>query len=878
MSSVPLKRRRTASGRHPRGPTGPAGGLPPLSPTAAGAACGDVGRAQDAGLSIALEGLRQAGAARAGAARRGLAAVGAAAAAVPAGVLSSAAVADACRLVASHLADPVEETRVCACLALPPLQALLRPALAAGDVGAAEASKDAFVALLAQLGATSGAVRAAALEAMEQLPHWDTEAFVRAVKIPTFQKTTEAELAARPGQEALQAERWHGAFYFALDDELPSIRSAALRALRGALRRPELQYCKLLEGVFQRMAAVSTLCLIDDSAEVRQAASDTLLRAMESRGVVLTVPTKGSKVSADTVHVGNVLQALRVDQAVVFHVLRGAKFADPQALEVAVKALLEFDYTCTHAPNGTEEHLRNTLAHLGQAHAHMFEPAGGGGCINRFSGAGRCRGLGHRLFAQAVEQAESAGIVMTADVKDMGVGTLHVNNLRLERVRTLLRAVVAVRPAISSCVPGVDMPPVANPCCNQGAQKSLARWAEYLGTCYERLYSAACPQSRTRVQAAGTWKRSILPGRGARRGLRYLRSACCTAARESKSGPYSLTGNLKAIVAWSDLLINISEAMVMLTEPTRPLVSCADTSSGEELASKPPVHRDHAHDFLSRLKTIAGGPVSGLAPPEEVIVASGTETHIATSRLMHCFEWDAAAGKFPQALLAFRLLSLRLLAHGLPDVLDDLKGAFTSLGSTGDEAVDACRRPLHCFLPRLPPQYFPGLLGPGRRVVAHVGRLRGVSAAGRPRAEALRGTVLPLRFLAALGGLLDVEVETGLGDGVCLRTTYPPVGQDGAEHRQGTVAVPSTGGDLRTCRVPVEFPGPMQEADVTLELQLIIRVDNCSADDSGVSHVERGATGVAEIWPFYRTLNELPLGDPQKVPFVVTPTPEIPPL
>jgi len=792
------------------------------------------------GLEAALRRLRCAGGAHAGAVLGALEGVKAAAAAPDAGATAQEAL-EACRLVALFLDHEAEEVCICACSVLPSLQALLLPGSAglAEDAGSASAARDVHVGLLAQLGVSSGSLRCGALEALERLPHWDPEVFVRSVRIPPFKKVSEAEAAGERSGDAPQEERWHGALYFALDDELPGVRAATLSALRSAVHRQDLRYCRLLEGIFQRVAAVSTLCLIDDDAEVRRTAADTLVSAMQARGVSLISPTKGSKSSPDTVHVSNVLQALPVDPAMVLKVLRGARFADVQSLEAAVTALVELDDRPVPVGNAAEEQLRATLAHLGQAHASMIEPAGGRGCINIIPGAGRCRGLGHRLYAQMVEACERSGVPPTGESKDMGVGALHVSSPRLERLRALLLSAVASRPTLRTCVPGLDAPPASSACGAQGAEESLACWARHLWTCYERLRRAALPKHERdgrETAALPTHGRdgreaappAILPGRGARRGLHHLRRVCLAAAREARPGPASLAGNLSALAAWSALFVDVSEALVDV-----------ETSTSERAAA-----------------------------------ARAAQIHAATSWLMHGFEWGAVPGGFPQVLLAFRLLSLRLLAFG-PALEGSLRAACAELGASTDEASEACKRPLRSFLPRLPEGYFAEMLGPGSRVVEHTGRISRVMDGGKPCSRVPQGVLLPLRLTTALGGLLSAEVESSLPRGAFLRASYPRAGRQGSAELSDGAAVPSAGGDSRACSVPLDFPWEVGEANVVLRLQLVLRVDSCSVDDSGAVQLQRGATGLDEHNLLYQRLNELPLGPSEEVPFTVVPTPVV---
>lgn len=778
-------------------------------------------------FDASLRSLRLCGAAHAGVVLEALQAVKTAASAAAAARDSGIALPDAieaCRLVSSFLVHPAEDVCTSACLALPPVQALLQPGLLAEHAEATTLSKDVFIRLLMQLGYSRASLRLAALEAIERLRHWDPEVFVRSVKIPGFTKVTDAEAAGEQGRDGPERERWHGALYFALDDELPAVRVAALVALRSGVNRSDLRRCRALDGVFQRVAAVSTLCLIDDDGAVRGAAADTLVSAMRTRKVALISPTKGTKATADTVDVAKVLQALSVDPAVVLRILEAALFTDRQALEVAVAALLALDDRAP-APSGeaSEERLRAALARLGRAHASMLEPGGGLGCVDRIPGAGRCRGLGHRLFTQMVEASETSGASMSEESFDLGTGALHLSSTRFERLRALLRAAAAVRPALGTCVPGLDAPAVASSNAQEAAEDCLRRWAAHLGHCYARLRSAAAPRPAPEPGASAA---GVLPGRGARRGLRHLHRACSAAAAagDPQPGPGGLAGNLRALASWAELLLGASEALADM-----------EASGSQEAA-----------------------------------VARAAQMHVATSFLMHGFEWGATPGDFPRVLLAFRLLSLRLMAVGSA-LGDDLRTASIALGASANEAAEVCQRPLHDFLPCLPEDYFTELFGPSSRVMAHRGCVRSVADASRPSEGVQQGTILPLRFVASLGGALRAEVESTLPKGAFLRVSYPRAGPRGEQHLSTGSAVPDADGVLRTCVVPLDFPWEATDANMVVTLQLVLRVDACATDSSGAVQIECGATGVEESHPMYRQLNELQLGPLEEVPFTVLP-------
>lgn len=133
--------------------------------------------------------------------------------------------------------------------------------------------KELSKALLIQV--LSPELRRVALAALQQLPRWDPEVLNRAVRIPPFQREDDQNATKRP------MEPWYGALFFVLDDEDQYIRAAALKVLVKALccksgdgKVPEV------EGLFQRLAQIASLCLHDHAELVRNEAAAALVEVM----------------------------------------------------------------------------------------------------------------------------------------------------------------------------------------------------------------------------------------------------------------------------------------------------------------------------------------------------------------------------------------------------------------------------------------------------------------------------------------------------------------------------------------------------------------------------------------------------------------------
>ena len=814
------------------GPAGRAGDAPPPAPATA-----------DNALRDALESLESPAAhARVAVGRLVAAAAAAAAVASEAAGRGRVPMAGGCRRVLEHLEHDSEEVRAAACAALPPLLRLLdgdqpKAPPAAGDDqatrpdGEASVAREAFVALLAQLPSTSPALRGAALAALGELPRWDPQAFARSVKIPGFQKVADGPDAAAlcdaassstagAGTEQREAgavskepapERWHGALYFALDDEVAALRAATLRLLARAVSRQELEYTELLKGVFQRMAALGTLCLADDAGPAREAAAELMESILGAKSIKLMMPKPSEKLTPDMVQVGSVVRALRVDRDVALRVLRAGSFEEGRALEAAVAGLLDVEA----AGEATEAKLRGVLSRIGDRHAEMLRPVTAC-CINRRPNAGKCRGLAHRLLASAVGPGASEAQTLAA----MSAGS----SLRLDRLQELFRAAAGVSPELWTCLPGLKADSLgAKPPISDVTPDSLACWARHLGDCCVQLREVALSPQRWRVMPKG-----VLPGRGARRGLRYLQRVCASAARDwSQRGPHALAPNLTAVAAWAELLCFASEA-------------CAAVDSAEPL---PPAGgaREGGGDLLQMLAEELGtAPGSACRPPPlsaGALAAHGCRLHTATSRLMHGFAWGATPGRFPQALLAFRLLSLRLLAESDGSYGEDLAAAWRELRPPGQGDADLAGKTLGCFLPPLSAEYFAALLGPSATVRERTGRITwaggGPPSSSRPAVMAAAAGK-PVRFPAALGGrlLAEVDVTDAPTFGLLLRGAYPCAGPEG-EQLSDAVHVPlpkaAPGAeDLRTCELPLRFPWPTGEAVLPLRLQLKIRTPDTS--------------------------------------------------
>jgi len=679
----------------------------------------------------------------------------------------------------------------------------------------------------------SSPLRLAALEAIAQLPRWDSEAFVRAIRVPNFRKADDEAFtteAAIQGKEP-HAERWYGAIFFALDDELPAVRAAALHVLRGAAARSELSYSRLLEGCFQRVASIASMCLIDDDAGVRGVAADVMLALMTHRSVMLTVPLKGIKFFKEQVHVGMVVQAFKVDHSVALRVLRGSRFADVYALEEAVSFLLEVVDRTSDPADVVDKEVLDTLVHLGVVHAPMFQPSGCKSCpdLNAKPGqGGRCRGLGHKLYSQALVACTRIGF-LEDNAKDMGVGVLHVNSARLDKLRALLRAAASEAPIIRTCIEGLDVPTCLQSPAVDADSSSLVWWAQQLGSCYEQVRSAAEDGGSDAERAMSQLLKS------SRDTLVSLHRTCSAAAEAFERGDRDLSGNLHAAAAWAHLFVQVCDVLAMTQEPAA--------------ADEQPKRR-RVQGKQNEPRRIRGG---------ESTLDGAVVIHVATSLLAHGFQWSDIPQGFPQTLLAFRLLALRLLAD-IPAYVEDFYAAFGQLGAAAGEARGVLDRPLRCFLPCLPADYFVGLVGPTACVVKFAGKITGVVDGSRPATTVPQGATLSLQHRAPLGGQLQAKIEASAARGLYLRVLPPEPAKELIWPVEASFGLERGRHRLQTCCVPVQLPADSRQSNSRIKLQVVLRVDCCSKDSNGVIDVRRGATGVAPDQPHYRRLNELPLG------------------
>ncbi|CAE7329870.1 unnamed protein product [Symbiodinium sp. CCMP2456] len=245
---------------------------------------------------------------------------------------------EALQAAALGLFDPLETTRAMCCATLAELLRNAGPDAELGTVG-----QDVLRHVLAQVASNSGEVRLAAMEVLQHFPRWDTEVLNKAVKLPIFRKVlTEEENPAGSGGKSSQTDEiWHGALFFALDDEEPMIRARALHVLRVEMcQRRASEEVPEFKGFFQRLAAVAALCLQDTSDMVRQQATALLMEIMSVRSVGLARQLV-DKASAPLLT--HVLQAFPRDPAAVLGVLEKARFADLQALYDAVLWILNVE-------------------------------------------------------------------------------------------------------------------------------------------------------------------------------------------------------------------------------------------------------------------------------------------------------------------------------------------------------------------------------------------------------------------------------------------------------------------------------------------------------------------------------------------------------
>ncbi|CAJ1331485.1 unnamed protein product, partial [Effrenium voratum] len=208
-------------------------------------------------------------------------------------------------------ADPVEPAEDAL-----PLRRLFSPSLAERERCcrslASESLGLAQKALLAQLAATEGKLRLSALRALLR-QKWDAEVLNRAA----------------PGLA-------YGALFFVLDDEDSEVRAMGLDVLTAALCNCDLK-ATALEGLFQRLATVASLCLHDPKAAVRGRAAAALVEVMTCRKVALSA----GKTDKASPGLGTVLQAFVRDPRVVLEVVAAARFGDLQALQQALQWSLE---------------------------------------------------------------------------------------------------------------------------------------------------------------------------------------------------------------------------------------------------------------------------------------------------------------------------------------------------------------------------------------------------------------------------------------------------------------------------------------------------------------------------------------------------------
>ncbi|CAE8675365.1 unnamed protein product [Polarella glacialis] len=629
--------------------------------------------------------------------------------------------------------------------------------------------KDIFRLLLAQLSAISPALRVASLKALQALPHWDAEVFNRAVRIPPFEKMGDAPLPdfdglgnteqderaveqqavdegvsrdQRKGQAAAKrpqpAECWYGALYFVLDDEDPAVRATALSVLGHAVCRgwSEPGEQKLLEGMFQRLAMVSSLCIHDDDKQVRSAAADVLINIMASHSVALAAGSKPVKSGGDP-QLASLMQAFRRDPATVLRVLRQARFVDSQTLEAAILWLLDVDAAEHGKDPKWEAQLREATAHLGTLHKAFFEPRAKG---ERAHGL-QPQSLGLKLVSKVCPKQKAATL-------DVTIADSRGSSSTVDLLDNLIGAVAG-----GDSVAGYDLRgPNALPICEPnfckplaaGISETLICWLEDLQACYEQLCDA--------VNA-----NRVLPQKVAH-GIVQLRRAL-TRVCSPDAGP--LAGNLAAAAAWTDLFLSVFKAVVQ--------------------------------DFDQK-------DVDSKLLGTETARGQAVRVHICTSWLMHGFQWPAPAGPqqlepalgrtdsgcFPQVLLAFRLLSLRLLA-GAKGAEEDLRAAAACLGARPEESARLLTKPLGLFLPDLPASFFRELLGPDKAVVAHVASL------------SFPGENMPsYHFSTALrSALVEVDVETTFTHGLVMKVSGPC--------RHGSVTVPVPPVSLALSRVESEY-------------------------------------------------------------------------
>eukprot|EP00927_Polykrikos_kofoidii_P076687 TRINITY_DN73739_c0_g1_i1.p1 TRINITY_DN73739_c0_g1~~TRINITY_DN73739_c0_g1_i1.p1 ORF type:complete len:1161 (+),score=185.84 TRINITY_DN73739_c0_g1_i1:172-3654(+) len=817
---------------------------------------------------------------------------------------------EACLVLVDLLWHPAEQARLHACNAFSPILRLSllseqMPGLSTGpsseptsppvmlSTAAVVRIRTVMMALLSQCGATSSALRAAALNAISSAPWLDSHAFNRAVKVPMIplkENCSQDDVsggATVSGGDASRNDsdfrdikrwigdddialakssadiaslrtvidrmaRWHGAIYFALDDDRPEVRIAALRALQGAAWRPELQNPEgnSMKGVFQRVAAVTFRCLADDDADVRAAAADALVDVTRNKKILLCLPgapgqrDSGTIKSADVLSVNALLQVVRVHEDIAFKVFQSVRFETRRALEVALTGILihgidETDYISISLEEEkiVDSKILRLLADIGRINAKELTPAGGD-CPERHPKGGRCKGLAHHLFHDL--EVESPALVPSMLTASTAVGR------RLRRLQSLVRGVLEApresylaasrqtQPGISACVPTLlgfrdcedssDKVSSLRSISAKGIRDSLSVWSAFLGRCYDNLLRGL--DTAAFAQSDGDCNSNAGCGVGVRLGLRRLRTECSYAVGQASFSSPALAGPIYAIIAWVDLLLAVAQALPLL-EDGRNEAGCDHLAADDAVVAAAAAMASRASASSSDAKVSAAALA---VPHEDVFLSSGARIYRATLRLIHGFEWAAwpPPESFPSVLLGFRFLGLRLLAAG-GDI--DADAALVAAGRrvggvTVEEAERLRHRPLRAFLPRPAAGYFSRLLGADAAgilvreaaIVSVASALQaepkmngfaavavgGTAAGGTPASSAALPSKLPrsslaalrkvvsspLRMSAVVGSELSVEVLTNVQRGLWLVATLPCAGPGGAEFLQYRTQVP----------------------------------------------------------------------------------------
>lgn len=214
--------------------------------------------------------------------------------------------------------------------------------------------KELSKALLIQV--LSPELRRVALAALQQLPRWDPEVLNRAVRIPPFQREDDQNATKRP------MEPWYGALFFVLDDEDQYIRAAALKVLVKALccksgdgKVPEV------EGLFQRLAQIASLCLHDHAELVRNEAAAALVEVMTTRNVALT---SGAASLKDGPALETLLEAFPRAPLAVLQVLKKSRLADVDAVQAALRWTVSVEHLQESEVQAVAWHLAGELQRM----------------------------------------------------------------------------------------------------------------------------------------------------------------------------------------------------------------------------------------------------------------------------------------------------------------------------------------------------------------------------------------------------------------------------------------------------------------------------------------------------------------------------------